>query len=68
MYPALGFLILLVSAVVWLISRPLWSKLGGWVYNQTEEITETLKEEHEVSRGVKGEDKDERNAECKKEN
>ena len=68
MNPAFGFLVLLITGVIWLLTRPLWNGFGGWLYNRTDKITETLKEEHEVSKDIKGDNKDERNSECEKEN
>ena len=68
MNPVFGILVLLGAAILWLLCRPLWAPFGEWLYNRTEKINSTLTEEYEVSNGEKGEEDNERNAECEEEN
>jgi len=58
MNPAFWLLVLLIAFVVWVLSRPLWKPFGGWLYNRTEKINETINAEEKVDNGEKGEEKE----------
>ena len=60
MNPVLIILVLLITVLLWAITRPLWKPFGEWLYYRVDSIDKTLNEEHEIVMDIKGEDNNER--------